>query len=250
MSAYRLLEGTDMYEHDTSSRHEHAERVLRIGAGHPLPVLTDAVREVCEQAEADRRCLVLRLVDGGTPGEGWPGDVTIQEVNRWERAVRRLERLPAVTIAVAEGTCAGAAFDLLLATDYRIAGADLRLRLPVNAGQLWPGTAVFRLAQQVSPAHARQLVLWRHELSARQALDAGVVDECRADTDAAVRAAVVLLGELAGAEVAVRRQLIREAASSPYEDALGAHLSACDRELRRLGRRRPVTPLPPTGGGR
>lgn len=58
-------------------------------------------------------------------------------------------------------------------------------------------------------------MLWRHELSARQALEAGVVDECRADTDAAVRAAVVLLGELAGAEVAVRRQLIREAASSP-----------------------------------
>ena len=50
------------------------------------------------------------------------------------------------------------------------------------------------------------------------------------------QAAVVMLGRVAGAEHAIRRQLLLEAATTSYEDALGAHLAACDRELRRLRR--------------
>jgi isomerase DpgB len=36
-----------------------------------------------------------------------------------------------------------------------------------------------------------------------------------------------------GAEMAIRRQLIFEAGSTTFEDALGAHLAAADRALRR-----------------
>jgi isomerase DpgB len=41
----------------------------------------------------------------------------------------------------------------------------------------------------------------------------------------------------AGAELAIRRQLMDEASWMSFEDALGPHLAACDRALRRAGGR-------------
>jgi isomerase DpgB len=51
-----------------------------------------------------------------------------------------------------------------------------------------------------------------------------------------------MLGRIAGPELSVRRQLLNEATSSAYEDAIGAHLAACDRELRRIGVAAPERP--------
>ncbi|MEK8174877.1 hypothetical protein NKH77_54940 [Streptomyces sp. M19] len=42
------------------------------------------------------------------------------------------------------------------------------------------------------------------------------------------------MGRISDQELAVRRQLLLEAASVEYDEALGVHLAACDRELRRL----------------
>ena len=158
----------------------------------------------------------------------------MQEVTRWERALRRLERLPAVTVAVAGGYCAGPALDLLLTADYRIATSNFELLLPVNDGHFWPGMAIFRLAKQIGGGLSRRLVLWGDRLTATRALEIGLVDELTGSLEEAVQGAAVLLARAAGAELAVRRQLVLENPGTSYEEALGAHLAACDRELRRL----------------
>ncbi|GAA4932718.1 enoyl-CoA-hydratase DpgB [Streptomyces coeruleoprunus] len=225
---------------------------LRIDGALPLAALTRAVDDLCRRADArDRQTVVvLRLGDSATGS--WPGDVGIQDVNRWERAVRRLERLTAVTVAVAGGTCGGPALDLLLATDYRMATADLRLVLPVNDGHFWPGMAVHRLVRQTGLGPARRLVLWGHDVTARRALECGLIDEIGADAEEAVRTATVWLGRASATELAVRRALLLEAAAASHEDALGTHLAACDRELRRLrgpgqGGTPAAGPGPPSG---
>ncbi|MFJ8464552.1 enoyl-CoA-hydratase DpgB [Streptomyces swartbergensis] len=200
----------------------------------PLAELTAAVNHACDRAEESPAVLVVRLGTARPDERSWPGGAGIQEVNRWERAVRRIERLPSVSVAVVSGNCAGPALDLLLVADYRIATEDLRLLLPVNDGQFWPGMALYRLTNQLGAARARQLVLWGHELTASAALESGLVDEANADVEAAVEAAVLLLGRNAGPELAIRRQLLLEAHTGSYEDCLGAHLAACDRELRRV----------------
>ncbi|MFE0045156.1 enoyl-CoA-hydratase DpgB [Streptomyces albireticuli] len=215
---------------------------LHIDSGRPLAELTKAVDDACDRAANQEvpPTLALRLGATRAPVSArspWPGRVGVQDVNRWERAVRRLERLEAVSIAVAEGGCQGAALDLLLATDYRIATPDLRLLLPVNDGHFWPGMAVHRLVNQIGAARTRQLVLWGHELSAESAHRMGLVDELTTEVEDTVRAAALLLGRTAGAEMAVRRQLLLEAATTEHEEALGSHLAACDRELRRLAPR-------------
>jgi isomerase DpgB len=169
--------------------------------------------------------------------------VGVGEVNRWERTVRRLEQLNAVTIAAARGTCGGPALDLLLASDFRIAGPDLRIMLPINDGQFWPGMSVFRLVRNVGLARAKQVVLWGTDLSLAKATELGLVDRVGENLSDAVRTATVLLGRVSDKETALRRQLLMEAGASDYDDALGIHLAACDRELRRL---RAATPGPDT----
>lgn len=208
----------------------HGERTLRELTG-TVTALCDQVQERTERAE--RTVVVLRF-DEVTTCREWPGDVGIQDVNRWERALRRLERLPAVTIAVARGTCGGPTLDLWLTADFRIGSADLNLLLPVNDGLLWPGMALYRLVQNIGLAHARRLVLWGGELTGQAAAELGLLDELCADPEQAARTATVLAGRISDREHEVRRQLLREAATAEFDDALGAHLSACDRELRRL----------------
>ncbi|WP_311137603.1 hypothetical protein [Streptomyces sp. I6] len=131
---------------------------LRLDAGQPLPELTAAVAGACDRAEerADRSVLLVRLPDARAGARTWPGPVDIQQISRWERAVRRLERLPAMSIAVASGACGGPALDLLLVSDYRIGSPDLRLLAPVNDGHFWPGMAVYRISRQLGrPAPGR-----------------------------------------------------------------------------------------------
>jgi len=210
---------------------------VRLDGGTPLPELTAAVDAVCAQAEepSGRGVVVLRFPPVPPRPREWPGDVSIQDVNRWERAVRRLERLDTVNIAVAQGTCGGPVLDLLLAADFRIATPDFQLMLPVNDGHFWPGMSLYRLVRHIGLARARRIVLWGTDISLAQATDLGIVDQVSGDDLAgAVHTAAVLCGRLSDHETRIRRRLLEEAASAEYQDALGAHLAACDRELRRI----------------
>ncbi len=206
------------------------------GQGRTLADLTASLDAVCDRAEdaADGATVITLWLGATAPdARSWPEETTIRQVNRWERAVRRLECLTAVSIGVASGTCGGPALDLLPATDYRIATADLRLLLPVHTSRLWPGMAVHRLVNQLGVARARQLLMWGSELTAERGLRLGLIDEIAPDATEAVRAAVLLLGRAAGPDLAVLRQLMLEAPVTSYDEALGVHLAACERELRR-----------------
>ncbi|WNF01036.1 enoyl-CoA hydratase/isomerase family protein [Streptomyces luomodiensis] len=229
--------------------------LAEIDGTQSLTGLTDTVNATCDAVEdrSERAVVVLRFAATASDSRAWPGQVSIREVNRWERAVRRLERLPAMTIALAEGACGGPALDLLLATDFRIAARGLLLMLPVNDGHIWPGMALHRLVHQLGAGRARQIVLWGNDISLDTALDLGLIDQASDDLTEALHTATVLMGRISDPELAVRRQLVLESSTADYDDALGIHLAACDRELRRLsaapGPARPSgsDPVPPTG---
>ncbi|MCF0085933.1 MULTISPECIES: enoyl-CoA-hydratase DpgB [unclassified Streptomyces] len=222
----------------SDQEHTSDELGLHVGidATLPLPELTARLNAACDQVEEPGRHTVLRLLLHPVPAHRrpWPARVDVRDVNRWERAVRRLEKLPAMIVSTAEGICGGPALDLLLASDFRIGDPGLLLMLPVNDGHFWPGMAVYRLAQQLGTARARQIVLWGDDLDARRAHEVGLIDQLSEDLTEAAHTAVVLMGRISDRELAVRRQLLLEAPATEFQDALGAHLAACDRELRRL----------------
>jgi isomerase DpgB len=139
-------------------------------------------------------------------------------------------------LAVADdGVTRGPAFDLLLATDFRLGTAGARLELAETGGAAWPGLSLYRLTNQLGAAAARRFVLLGSPMSASRAVAAGILDEVAGDADEAVARVREVLQTLAGVrgkEFAIRRQLIFEAGSTSFEDALGPHLAACDRALR------------------
>jgi isomerase DpgB len=214
------------------TREDVADLVIQLDGRRPLSAdLVAAFEVLCDRAEdrADRNTVILHV--SGAPAQSSAGDITVALVSKWERVLRRLERLPAATIAVASGECGGVALEALLATDYRIATASLRLLMPTRARATWPGMALYRIARQ-SGAASRRAVLLGIPILAADAVAMRLIDELTIDVQSALTAAVELAEAIPGAELAIRRQLMQEATTVSFEDALGVHLAACDRVLR------------------
>lgn len=199
--------------------------------------LIDEVNRECDRIEDSSKDSVLLVLlradrDGAPVGEPWPHDTGIHMVNQWERALRRIERLPGASLAVVEGDCTGLALETLLVTDHRVAVRGARLRIAATGENAWPGMALYRLANQVSAGLVRGFALFGAELPAERAVEWGLLDALGEDPDALARAALDRLGGRRGKEVALRRRLLLDATTTSFEDALGAHLAACDRALR------------------
>jgi isomerase DpgB len=207
--------------------------VIRVDGSRPMSAeLIAALGAACDSAEDHHSRLIARM--SGAPEGSWAGDLTVALVSRWERGLRRLERLPVATIGIASGDCGGPALDALLATDYRIAVPSVRLLVPVGGQATWPGMALYRLAHQAGAAAIRRTALFGFPIEADEALALHLIDEVTDDADSALAAAAELLGAFSGSELAIRRELVLGAATASFEDALGAHLAACDRALRRV----------------
>jgi isomerase DpgB len=163
-------------------------------------------------------------------------------VSRWEKALRRLEQTQAAKIAIAEGICSGPALEVLLTSDYRISEPGLRVDVPVNNDSVWAGMVVHRLVSQFGGTRARQLVLFGAEFSAERALAIGLIDETADDPTAAAVRLAERFSRVAPAELAIRRRLVLDAGVTSFEEALGMHLAACARTLRRHGGEPASTP--------
>jgi len=226
----------DMAAAGAGARDGAPDVTLSIDGAQPLSAaLVEAVARTCDRVEGvEGARLVLRV--SGVPAPGWTEGLTVGLVSKWERALRRLERLPAVTVAVADGDCGGAALDALLAADFRIATTTARLVVPVtSAGSTgtWPGMALYRLVHQGSNSAAvRRAVLFGEPVDAFRARSLQLVDEVTDDVDGALAAVAALSRTLTGNELAIRRQLMFDALTTSFEEALGVHLAACDRVLR------------------
>lgn len=214
---------------------EPGDLAIRIDGGRPLSAkLVAALAATCDRAEDSGVSDPVIIEVSGTPGEPLDSDLSVALVSKWERALRRLERLPAATISIASGECGGLALEALLATDYRIATPSARLLIPLAAGATWPGMAVYRLIRQAGAAAVRRAVLFGVPIDAADALAMHLIDELTDDVSSALTAATELAAAFSGAEVAIRRQLMLEAPAVSFEDALGVHLAACDRVLRQV----------------
>jgi isomerase DpgB len=209
--------------------------ILRIDGRDPVsPAAVEAVLELCDRAEDGYQSGVLVAYVSGAPFAGWTRTLTVGLLTKWERAVRRLERLGLATVAVAAGDVGGTALDVLLATDYRIAVAGTRLTLPSSGEATWPGMALYRLARHGAAGLPRRAALLGTPIGTDQAAAAGLIDVVADEPDVALAEFAGAAATAVGKELAIRRQLMFDAPERGFDDALGAHLAACDRALRRM----------------
>lgn len=176
----------------------------------------------------DASSLVLEL-----SGTGDVDDVPeLSVVNKWESALRSLERSGVPVVAIATGPCHARALEVFLTADVRLASPNATFAL-ADPGRIWPGMALYRLVNQIGSHVARRLLVDQGELSAQDALNLALVDRVVEDPSDEARRLLRLGSRQPNPDHARHRQLIFDASSSSFEEALGRHLAAIERLLRR-----------------
>jgi len=198
--------------------------------------LIRALQDSIDQAEDTGATGALVLHVAGATGQGtprsWPGRTDVQSVSKWERAMRRLERSDLVTVALVEGTCSALALELLLVVDRRISCRDFCARHVCQECRVWPGMALYRLSRQIGEVRARKLYLDATPLTTSKALELNLIDEVVDDFTTGMARISNFLEVAPVDDFAVRRRLMQESLSTGFDEALGAHLAACDRAIR------------------
>jgi enoyl-CoA hydratase len=149
------------------------------------------------------------------------------------RLCRAWEDLPQVTIAAIDGFAVGAGIALGLACDWRVLAEDAFLYVPeVKIGINLQWGALPRLITLVGPAKAKRICLLCEKLSARDALDWGLIDYVAEPASAVAKA--VAIAEAVCEQPAVTVRMVKEAVNatanaghqaSAYADADQSQLS-------------------------
>jgi enoyl-CoA hydratase/carnithine racemase len=120
---------------------------------------------------------IAEMVDQG-PAEVEP------QVAALEQACRDLEAVPKPVIAAISRYALGGGYELALACDLRIAGADAKVGLPEIRLGIIPGAGgTQRLPRLVGLARARELIYSGRHVGAEEALSLGLVDRVVAPED-------------------------------------------------------------------
>jgi enoyl-CoA hydratase/carnithine racemase len=195
------------------------------------PALEQALLEALEGEEVRGSAVVVLTDEGRAFSAGADvnelRDVSPEAVAAYYResgqVYERIAVLPQPTLAAVHGYCLGGGLELALAADFRIADETAVFGLPeVSLGIIPSSGGTHRLARLVGPARAKELMLLRPRLDAREALELGLVTEVVAEGKALERALELAAGlaELPALAVAVAKEAAEAAAGSSREAGL------------------------------
>lgn len=141
----------------------------------------DMLTQLCEIVEsADQaRCLVLtgtgKVFSAGADLDAAKAGLATSPL--WERLSGGLAGLEALTICAMNGTAAGGAMGMVLASDLRIATPGARFFYPVmKLGYLPQPSDPGRLARLVGPSRAKMILVAGAKVGASDALAWGLLD--------------------------------------------------------------------------
>lgn len=138
-------------------------------------------------------------------------------------AFRCLELMPQPVIAVIQGDATGAGLELALACDIRLAAEGVMFALPdVAMGMMPSGGATQRLPRLIGRGRASEMILMGEPVSARQALDWGLVNEVAPRGDVGQRARRLAEAIAARGPLAVRyaKEAVLRGLDMPLDQAL------------------------------
>ena len=104
------------------------------------------------------------------------GDISMTFFRNWETALRKLELLDAIAIAVIQSHCIGGGLQVALACDLRIARDDARFGITAVKEGIIPGIGMWRVARHAGLGRAKQLALTADIVDAAVAKEWGLVD--------------------------------------------------------------------------
>lgn len=106
------------------------------------------------------------------------------DISAWDPAHLKNMAFYKPIICAVRGLCLGGGFEIMLATDIRIATEDAVFQFPEAAHGFVPaGGTLVRLARQIGYAHAMEILLTARRFSAAQLLARGVVNQVVASSE-------------------------------------------------------------------
>lgn len=133
------------------------------------------------------------------------------DISAWDGAHIKGGHVFKPIVSGIRGHCFGAGFEIMLATDIRIAGMGAKFRLPeAGHGFVPAGGTLVRLVRQIAYAHAMEIMLTTRPYTAAQMVARGLINEEVEDCDVDARAIEVAHEIAALSPQAV--QTIKEAA--------------------------------------
>jgi len=177
--------------------------VLRLTLSNPAkrnaltPTMLAGLERILIGAAGDERVRVIVLRGAGDVFSSgyalgsFPTGADLHEDDELTAAVNALARSPKTTLAVLNGNAIGAALDLALAADFRVAVAGSRVGLtPARFGIIYPWQGIQRAVHELGIGMARRLLLTAELVPVEELAAAGVAQEIAEsfdDLDAAVR---------------------------------------------------------------
>ncbi|WP_300535101.1 enoyl-CoA hydratase/isomerase family protein [Sphingosinicella sp.] len=138
------------------------------------------------------------------------------DISAWDPAHLKTGGFYKPIVSAVRGLCMGGGFEIMLATDIRIASEDAVFQFPeVNHGFVPAGGTLVRLTRQIAYAHAMEIMLTGRRFAAAELLSRGVLNQVVPD-DRVETTAAALADEIAQkSPLAV--QTIKEAALTLYD---------------------------------
>ncbi|MEY1660537.1 enoyl-CoA hydratase/isomerase family protein [Isoalcanivorax beigongshangi] len=174
-----------------SQQRDGAVAIIRFNRPDKLNALTlsmyDALGAAFAAAQADPEVRVMVLTGTGERAFCVGADLTESipelasgriDISAWDGAHMKGAGITKPVIAAVNGLCLGGGFEIMLATDLRIAAESAEFALPEpGIGVVPAGGTLVRLVRQVAYAHAMELMLTAERFDAASLLRMGVLNQ-------------------------------------------------------------------------
>lgn len=144
------------------------------------------------------------------------------DISAWDPAHLKHVNVDKPLIAAINGLCMGGGFEIMLATDIRIASDASMFSLPeVSLGIVPAGGTLARLTRQISRAHAMELLLTAGRFNATDMLRMGVVNRVTRPKDCLNQALELAAGmaRLSPGALQITKRAVRELADLALDQA-------------------------------
>lgn len=209
--------------------HEGAVAIIRFARPDKLNALTlamyDDLGRAFAEAGRDDRVNAILLAGAGDRAFCVGADLTESipalaagqfDISAWDPAHLKVAGFYKPVIAAVRGMCMGGGFEIMLATDLRIAAEDAVFQFPeVDHGFVPAGGTLVRLVRQIAYAHAMELLLSGRKFSAAELLARGVLNQVVPDAE--VEPLALSTAHALADKSTVAVQAIKEAVATLYD---------------------------------
>lgn len=163
----------------------------------------------------------------------YPEKIDYDGFRKWEKVLNNIDKISKITMAVIQGECLGAAIDLALTCDIRLATEDTNFAHDEVKKGILPGQTVFQLGKFCGLGRVMELIQTGRMYSANEAVEMGIINGSydASKIEDAVSDMIEQFNAIDTNIVTLSRRLLKEAYSMSYEDYIGGYLAAQHRVL-------------------